>query len=226
MATAPTPENFRDYIEQISPDWLLGELSAGFIGVIFSYTADALANAMSAAAKMPWLKEPTSPNDVLPLVGAERRLPRYPIDTDETYRNRLWLAWDTYEFGGDENTIIGELANTGIVGAQVFDPWNATFDPVGYWSHFIVFFPIGSHPVTAAGPAWGSWNWGDGTIWGPVGLTVELAATIRGIIAKWKPVRWICRKIVFQISGWAWGTGHTWGEGGLAWGGDTVEIGP
>lgn len=225
MSNEFPPRNWREFIAQVCNSWLLGPLSTGFVGVVLGITGDTAEEGMSEGVKMPWLLEPTSPPDALPLIGSERRMPRYPGETDAQYRARLYGAWDTYQFGGDENTILGQLALAGFPGAEIFDPGNATFSPPSYWSHFIIVFPLGTHTVTAAGPAYGSFNWG-ATNYGPVGLTADTAATIRGIIAKWKPVQWICRLIVFQVQGWAYGDGHNWGDASLTWGGVTVSTGP
>jgi hypothetical protein len=222
---ADPPKTFRELVEAESPPWLLGELSGAFEGVILGLMADTIAEAMGAAVRMPWLLEPLSPPDVLPFIGSERRLPRYPGETEAQYRARLHGAWEAYEFAGDESSILGQLAKAGYPGAQIYDPWNMAFLPLGYWSQFIVWFPIGTHPVTDAGAVWGSFNWGDGTVYGPGGLTVAIATTLRRIIKKWKPVEWICRGIMFQISGWAWGDGSTYGQGGLQWGGNVVVMG-
>ncbi len=224
------PKNFREFVESVSPAWLLGELSGAFEGIVLGFMADAAGEGMSLAVKIAWLKEPTSPDDVLVLVGAERALPRYPIETAAQYRARLWDAWNAYKFGGDEESIIGQFALAGFAGVQIFDASEIVIEPLldmnsnPWWSQFIVYFPEGTHPITAEGPPWGSFNWGDGTRLGPVGLTIDVAIAIRGIIEKWKPVRWICRKIIFQIEGWIYGGGHTWGEAGLNWGGTTAVM--
>jgi len=222
---ADPPKTFREFVEQESPPWLLGELSGAFVGIVFGLMADTVAEGMGAAVRMPWLLEPLSPPDVLPFIGNERRLPRYPGESIAQYRARLHGAWKAYEFAGDESSILGQLEAAGYPGAKIYDPWNMGILPLGYWSQFVVWFPIGTHPVTSAGAVWGSFNYGDGTVYGPGGLTVAIATTLRGIIKKWKPVEWICRGIMFQISGWAWGDGSTFGQSGLQWGGTVVVMG-
>lgn len=217
------PKNWREYVERLMPPWLSRNVGQRFVGA-HAILADLITHAAYEALQAPWLATSTSPNDALPFVGTERRLPRYPAETPAQYRTRLLDAWEAYDLGGWDGTIVAQLANAGWPGARVYYPGIADFDPSGYWSHFFVFFPVGTHTVTGSAQ-WGSFNWGDGTNYGPIGITPEQLATIRGIIQKWKPVDWICRKIVFEISGWSYGTGHTWGEGGLVWGGQSVEVG-
>jgi len=218
-------DHFRKFVEDESTSWLLGPLSGGFVGVVLGVMADTIAEGMGAAVRMPWLLEPLSPPDVLPFVGKERRLPRYPGESEDQYRVRMHGAWEAYQYAGDESSILGQLALAGLPGAVIYDPWNLAFPISPYYSQFVVWFPLGTHPVTSPGQAWGSFSWGDGTRYGPTGLTPELAQTIRGIIKKWKPVEWICRGALFQVSGWAYGDGSLWGEAGLQWGGTVVVLG-
>lgn len=217
--------NFTDYIDgRILPRWMLGELGHGFVGVTIEIVADACSDALTAALRAPWLADDMSPDDALPRIGREQRMPRYPSETPTQYRARLLQVFDLYSAGGDEDTILGQLGLAGMPGARIYDSFNADFSPPDYWSKFLIYFPIGTHPVTAPAPKWATFNWGDGTSYGPVGLSRELAGTIRGIVRKWKSVRWICRYVVFQISGWNYGTGKRWGEPGLKWGASSARM--
>lgn len=213
-------ESYIDYVEELSAPWMLGDLSAGWFGVLAGVVADTVAEGFSLALKMPWLLDPESPDDVLPLIGAERRLPRYPLETAAQYRSRLHDAWDAYQFGGTEYTIIRQFELAGYPGVRIeFRPSEpGPFgQPAPYWSQFWVVFPVGTHPVTVDGPTWDSFNWDDGTLWGPLGITQEFAATIRGIVKKWKPVDWICRGFAFEFGGANWDE-FNWDDG-TVWGG-------
>lgn len=212
---------FGDFIDEISPTWALGRLSAGFFG-LYGLVTDATAEAYGQILRMPWLKEPSSPDDVLPLVGNERRMPRYPIETPAIYRDRLWRAWEAYPFGGSTTAIEGQLAAAGfpgrvrggMLGWELFEFW--------------VHFPIGTHNVTAPGPLISdphTWTVGDGTIIGPVGITVEEIFSLRQLIKKWKHPQWTCRKLVCTISGWTVGDGSVVGQSGLVIGGENASIG-
>jgi hypothetical protein len=152
---------------------------------------------------MPWLRDPNSPDDVLPLVGAERGLPRYPIETPDQYRARLLDAWNAYKFAGSEQTIERQFELAGYPGVDItFDP--AALGPNGeaapYWSQFWVYFPHSSgHPVTGDGAHYNAFTWGDGTLYG-VGTSIDFYALIHGIVRKWKPSRWICRGFIFELA--------------------------
>lgn len=194
---------FRDLVTSVLPRPFSQRLSAGFFGVLCGFTGDTLADAMSLAARMPLLKDPASPDDVLPLIGDERGMPRYPIETAAQYRARLIDAWNAYKFAGAEQTITAQFAHAGYPGVAIqFDP--AALGPNGeaapYWSQFWVYFPFSSgHPVTSHGKNWGAFNWGDGTVYG-LGVTVAFYQLIHGITRKWKPSRWICRGFRFQLA--------------------------
>jgi hypothetical protein len=197
-------ESFTDYLlGRVLPRWMQGPLGVSFPGVVIGLVADAAAESLAVALRAPWLHDPKSPDDALPRLGRERRMPRYADESPEQYRARLLEAPAVYRAAGDEGTILSQIAKAGWPGAQIWDPRNmpSAFADPSYYSQFVVNFPTGTHPVTALGPAWGSFSYGDGTRWGPVGITFQQIQTIRGIIKKWKPSLWICAGINFQLSG-------------------------
>lgn len=195
--------NFWDTVKETLPRPFAAALSNGWFGVLHGLTGDLLADGMRLAARMAWLRDPESPDDVLPLVGAERGMPRYPGETAAQYRARLLDAWNAYRFAGSEGTIVQQFEHAGYPGVEItFDA--AALGPNGeaapYWSQFWVYFPFTSgHPVTGDGPTWNSFTWGDGTLYG-LDVTTGFYQLIHGIVRKWKPVRWICRGFIFELS--------------------------
>ncbi len=193
---------FRDYVASVLPRPFTRELSAGWFGVLHGLTGDMIGDGMSYAARTFMLKDSESPNDVLPLIGSERGMPRYPIETPAQYRARLIGAWEAYKFAGAEQTIVSQFAAAGYPGTTI--TFNAAaLGPNGeaapYWSQFWVSFPYSSgHPVTSHGKNWGAFNFGDGTIYG-VDASPAFYALIHGIVRKWKPSRWICRGFKFEL---------------------------
>jgi hypothetical protein len=183
---------------------LRGYYGERFVGVVFGLMPDAVAQGATEAVRSPWFTLASQPDDALPLLGQERRLDRYPPDTSGTYRARQQNAWNLYQFTGsaDDDTMLTVFAAMGLTLGHILDIWNSpgSFADPTYWSQFIVSFDVGGHPVTAVGPAWGSFSWGDGTRYGPVGLTLEMWANIRHGLRKWKPSDWICRKVQFQLA--------------------------
>jgi hypothetical protein len=213
---------FLEKVESFSPTWLLEQFAEGFVGATLELVADAASETMSQSWLMSWLLEPTSPDDALPFVGSERRMPRYPGETLANYRLRLWDAWSAYAFGGSKKAIEDQLRIAGFPGRVLY---GGPYQQSNYYSQFWIWFPQGTHTVTAPAAPWGSFNWGDGTLWGPSGITTEQLNALIDLVKKWKHSQWICRALVFEISGWSWGTGHVWGEPGLVWGGESAVIG-
>jgi hypothetical protein len=198
-----------------------GERMLGFLMLL----CDTVAEGASYALRAPWLLRSDFPPDAAAPLGKESNLDAYATETNAQHVTRLRRRWDDWPYAGDETALVGQLAAAGYVGAVVqFYPSSPGPHGEGeYWSQFWIYFPPGTHPVTAAGPSWGSFNWGDGTLYGPVGLTQPYVETLIGIIQKWKPGHWICRGIIFGLTGAAiWGE-FDWGDG-TNYGG-AVELG-
>ena len=208
-------------IESWSPRWLLGDNSEGFVGAVLSIVGDAVFDTLTEAHLMARLLEPTSPPDALPLASRERRMPRYPGETLTAHRFRLWDAWSAYEFGASKKAIEDQLRQAGFPGKVIY---SGPYWEENYYSQFWVYFPPGSHTITAPAPKWGSFAYGDGTTYGPVGITFAQLEALKDLVKKWKDSQWICRAMVFEISGWLYGTGHKWGEPGLKWGGKSAVV--
>lgn len=204
---------FRRYTwDELSTNVLRGFFGRRLVGS-FSLGMDALMEAVTQAIRAPWVAD-NPPPDVLRYVGKEVLIERYPTDTNATYKARIQNAWVDWDRAGTKPAIISQLELAGFPGAQIFR-WNTG----GVWSEFVVFFPAGTHTVTSSGPLIGSFTVGDGTVIGPEGITPTELNTIRKIIRLWKPGRWVCKHIVWEISGWTIGSGHTIGESGLVIGG-------
>ena len=221
--------NLRSLLNSWLPGWLQGTWGTRFFGVIGLF-CDAIGQGASEALRAPWLKErhntvnPGSPDDSLRLKGSEYSMPKYPGETDDQYRARLELVWQTWGIAGGGPSIIEQLEAAGYVGAYIeFRP--GADGPQGqagpWWSQFWVIFPIGSHPVTETSPKWNYFKWNDGTTWGPCTIPRDFAETVRGIISQFKPSDWICRGLVFQFSQPKWND-FQWNDG-TRWNG-AVEV--
>ena len=190
-----------------------GSRFMGTIGWLF----DKLGISMLDAVQAPWLQMDDGPAyDALRPLGQEQSMPQYPIEDWVTYRNRLRTVWQIWPYAGDERAIIDQLAAAGRPGAQIF-----RFSETGSWSDFVVFYPAGSHPVTGSKNYGASGNYGDsGLTYGVDGITAEELVSYKELIKHWKPARWKCPWIIWEIRGSTYGTGHTYGEAGLTYGGE------
>lgn len=214
-------KTFIEQFEDFAPRWLLEKYTGGWIGATLLLPGDAAREAISQARFQSWLLEPVAPPDGIPLIGKERKIPRNPGESLINYRMRVWDAWSAYAFGGSKTAIETQLEIAGFPGQVMY---SGPFGEPDHYSQFWVYFPAGTHSVTAAGPEWGSFDWGDGTTWGPVGMPVEQIHALIDMILKWKNSQWVCRALVFEISGFLYGTGKRWGE--HTWGGSSAAVDP
>lgn len=227
---------YRDFVAALSPTWGDGYWGQRLLGTLWGITADTIAIALSSAIVAPWFhRGGKQPSDALPLLGAERNMPRYPVESHQEYRDRLWGAWDAWEFAGNETAIESQYEAAGYTGAEVYEPkrthsgtgnthgdWQR--EPVGYWSQFWVFFPKGTHGFGLP-PTIGTAGLiiGGGGVIGASGTYAEVQL-VRGIANKWRPAHVICRELVFEITGETIGTGHLIGEAGLTIGATGVIL--
>ena len=186
--------------------------SVGTFGALYDYAMQGV----SEAAASPMIPH----YDALRRLGDEQSMRQYPEESWTDYRLRLNAAWNTWDYAGDERSVVDQLAAAGMPGAQVF-----RFTESGSWSEFVVFYPAGSHPVTSKsdygdpGIAYGD----PGLSYGPAGITAEQLHGFKDAIIDWKPARWKCPYILWELSGATYGTGHTYGEPGLVYGGEQVR---
>lgn len=218
--------NFREHLLTLSPRWLQGTLSGAWVGVVHGITADAIGDAVGYALRLAWVREDSVTVDALPLLGENFNLPAYPVETPAQHKERMAGAWDLWAYAGDESPIEDQLATLGFTGATVYTPDEWERPPLGYWSQFWLWLPAGSHPVTGPGVEYGGGaNYGDpGLIYGPAGITQAELQTLLRVLRRWKPADWICREIIFEVSGASYGTGHTYNEAGLVYGGSAVTV--
>lgn len=186
MATPPT---FTDWLAQRSTTWMLQPLSSAWYGITLEITGNEAVDGWLTAARMHLLDDTESPDDVLPLLAQDRKLPRYPLETAAQHRARLMDAWAIYDIEGTEavietqlrgagygpTTLIGEYGNPdvaygdpqffyGDLGAYVefrtLEP-GPRGESAPYRTQFWVVFNEGFHPVTGPPKPWGTWTWGD-----------------------------------------------------------------
>lgn len=221
---------YRDLGFANSPTRLRGYFGRRLVGAAM-FLLDSVAQGLTHAIKAPWIKsEEGGSYDAPQFLASELSLPRYPTETYLQHKGRLARAWLDWPFAGSAQTIVAQLAAAGFPGVEIrFDPDapGPHGEPAPYWSQFWVFFPIGSHPIIGPGVPWGSFDWGDGSLWGPEGRDGPEATriaidTMRAIVRKFKPAHWVCRGLVFELSRPTWGS-FDWDDG-TVWGG-AVQLG-
>lgn len=195
--------NWRDYVAKISAPWMLRTWGERWFGLLALIT-DTASEGVKLALLTNWLLEPTSPDDVLPKIGRERRLQRYPAETPAQHRARLHKAWDTWRLAGSHGNMITQFAAAGWPGVLIFDnvdihEWESPHD-TSYISRFWVVMPPEAHSFTTDGIWSDPGTWSDGGLWDSGNATFEQVQTMRGIIRKFKPVDWKCFGIIAVLS--------------------------
>jgi hypothetical protein len=125
------------------------------------------------------------------------------------HRARVKSQWDIAPYWGTKRDISYHLTCAGFpnthIGTFAEDtrlfpcyPTEPNFRP-NYRTQFAIYFP-GPHPVYGPAKPWGSFKWGDGTLWGCQADAAGLA-TIRSIVRQRKPADWICTDMLFQLPG-------------------------
>lgn len=228
--------SFRAFFQlKLSPSWLSAKNAAGFFGVLLAVAADEAVETMSIACRMSLLDDEVSPDDVLPIIELDRRLPRYPLETAAQHRARLQDAWDIYELGGSELAIETQLRAAGYgptvllgdygradvaygdpsfvygdLGAYVeFRPSapGPRGEPPPYRTQFWITFAEQFHPIKYDMIAWGDFEWGSHQdgVWSYVGWTDDFVRTVMGIVLKWKPSDHVFRGFTFVLDEIAYG---------------------
>jgi hypothetical protein len=223
-----------DWLENHSASWMAGDFASGFWGVVFAQVGSNLQEQWVLACRHHLLDDPESPDDILPIIAKDRRLDRYYLETAAEHRQRLIKAWDIYALSASETVINQQLKAAGFgpdqeiaygdetveygdedlaygdLGTFIeFRPWE--LGPRGeaapYWSQFWVVFNEGFHPVTGPPTPWGQFVWGDTGewVWRPAGYSRDFSRTIRAIVKKWKPSRWVFRGFRFLFAGVIYG---------------------
>lgn len=216
---------FRQFVARIAPPVLRTVPGKRYVGAL-AKLMDGVAEASRQAVRAVWVGDRVGNGpayDALGVAGEDLSLPRYPLETWANYHARLRRAWTDWPTAGHETSIQAQLAAAGFPSAVIlytpnWEPWT------NWWSQFVVFFAAGEHLVTSAGPYLGLFWIGDGTTIGPTGITAEQLLALRKIIRKFKPAHWVCRAVIFELSGWTVGTGRLVGASGLVIGGEQVRV--
>lgn len=242
--------SFRAYLQyKLSPSWLSAKNSAGFFGVTLSLPADEAVESWTHVSRFHLLDDADSPDDVLPVLSKDRRLPRYPLETALQHRTRLWHAWDIYELGGTEAVIEAQLRAAGYGPTILMGDWGnpniAWGDPAYVWgdlgayveyrplspgprgepapyrTQFWVVFGNNFHPVTGPPNPWGNWTWGDTWLEVP-GVWAPTGLTIDFLRTVLQIVmKWKDAQYVFR--GFVFQVSNIiWGDPSVSWGDPTI----
>ena len=178
----PRPQTFSRFVEGVSPPAFAAGFASDYYAACFGFVADILAEGARLALLSAWAAESECPDDVLPYLGSEVRLPRYRNESAAEYRARILRAFEIYDFAGTPACINDQLAAAGYNGVVLFRP---------------------NEPGPNNEPTYRTQFWL---------LTTETDQAARDemtlIARKWKPVTWIFRDFVFAHPGKALAIGE------------------
>lgn len=193
------------------PRWSSGFWGSRFAGVTGGFLMDLLAEGAATALDASWsaLFSPASdvydkPADGLGGLGSASLLPLLPGENAHiSLRARLLDKWNFWsgspELGLESilGTATGGTADVLVPGDFVSPP-----DAFVHWSRFWVQFPEGSHPVTGSANTYaGGQTFGDGSTYGPAGLTQEYFSLLKSVSRRYKPAQWVAWDFEFVLSG-------------------------
>lgn len=222
--------SFEDYMEALSPPWLLSGRGARFMRAI-GQVKDGSTWRMLQALMGRYPGYATA--SAVGMLGAERGIDKGPGESLASYAGRVRGAWDTRAYGGTARGMLTALYVAGYTevrlataGGRIY--WmNADRDvewyvlPEGswlfgetdsdYWSRFIVIFP---EPLPA-----------DWVANGVPAESSDEAKTIKRIVRRWKPAHMDTAAIIIASSPETFDyfpEGGTWDNPGATWGDETT----
>jgi hypothetical protein len=169
------------------------------------------------------------PSDGLAYLGAERGLERVPTESEAEHRRRLKNAWSIWQDAGSQQIHVDAYGWTGLQNVRVYR--RAEFSsPAPYGSPYVRAFArqvwasfdiVIQKPHNWQAKTWGSFNYGDGTVWGST-ATGEEVSRLKRFARQFKAGHDTCVYIHVQLgNGPLWGT-FKWGDGTRYGGSGTV----
>ncbi len=212
---------FRASIKAIVPRWLLGPVGEKLLHAI-TLPVDALAYALDYGnrGRMPG----NGVESALRLVGEDRRMLRYPLETDAEYATRLSMSFDLWKTAGLARAIIREVegfcgpSNVRVRVVARSGLWHSLAEGQGpdgtivkfnaspenwfwdslderYWRFWVIIYPNGLWTSTRK---WdGAMTWGEDQ-WG-LSIPGEQASALRELVRRWKPAKCQCVWLIYAL---------------------------
>ena len=186
----------RDMIRAVSPPWLAGGIAEKLLysfALVFDVQLDKANQAMVAN-----IATRTKTADSLPLIGADKLIPRGLVEAAADYATRLKRAYDDWYYAGSPRAIINQIL--GFVSPAL--PRILFVNNASAWDYVPVNTAIGALPThlpsAAAVAPTANWNW-DGALGS---YTSAMFWRVWAIVDK---------------TGWVTAT-RTWGDAVATWG--------
>jgi hypothetical protein len=200
---------FRDWIAEFSNKALSGEAAQRFAVGIWGSLLDSSSEAMEQALYLPSLAMGDGKaEDVLALLGTERRMPRFPHESASSYRLRLMNAWEAWRYAGTSTVVLQQLDAMGL-SAEIREPVDWDWDGnAADWSRFwVVIKP--PHPWVrayryGAPPTGDGKHFHDPLVTYGSNMTIYEVLALRGLVRQWKPGHVRCQYIIVVFDQAAW----------------------
>lgn len=200
--------SYKQYETSLLPNWLLVDEKDKFFEQSGEMKDDVISNAQDAIEER---FVDISSNQSLIHLSSTFNIEKNAYLTDDQYRDKLREAWDRWIKSGTENQLLKEINQLGFVNAAVVPKYVETSPGVfinyldipesnpsmeNFWSSFYIVI---SKPHSYTQVAWGSFEWGDGTLWGSVAGDMVKIASLLNLIKQMKPAHTSCRGIIFLM---------------------------
>lgn len=151
-----------------------------------------------------------APEDALMLIGAERRIRRYPGESVEVYRRRVVGAWEYWDLAGTLPGMVRALRDAGYKASVIEHGVGPERDPVR-WAEFSIYLTP-AEPVDDSGQWDRERRWDDGSKWDFDPRTVPFEY-LPDLIRDAKPAHARLRRLSFRYFGHAWDGEVEWDQG-------------
>jgi len=219
----------RDFAwNKLRPPWMKYGRGARETWVSLDLIGDVCADLLLRSAMTGMMLTAYCSDGAAALIGKERRLPRFIGEKLETYKLRLWNAWEAWEYAGADAGILGQLQAAGLATVQhalkfaSFDfdtgTWGASSARQAYCKVVPYVVPgqegTGQHEqssfvlvLTSASPTSPEVMecvCSDDTICGEAvcgsQISIDQLEALNSIIEQFKPSESICRKVCFAAA--------------------------
>lgn len=212
----------------LRPIWMRYGRGARDTWVSLDLVADVCADLLLRCAMTGMVLTAYCSDGAAALIGKERKLPRFTGEKLASYKQRLWGAWDAWEYAGTEKGILGQLQaagmsttlrslrfaefnfDTGQWGASVsrdayckMVPYVATGQE-GTGQHEASSFVLVLTVPSSSSPEVLDCVCGNDTICGDAvcgsRIQIQQLESLNSILEQFKPSEMICRKVCFAAA--------------------------
>lgn len=219
---ATTANSFAEWLLERpeTPGFMKTPVAAKDLGCI-GMIADVHMESLLRAVQSGWCAHPNCPADALDLIGRSRQIPRYDVDTDETYAARVFRAWQTWSNSGSRTQLIEEIEAWGMGSGSVFivsnNDWGVAEDPTdapnilpgwtspaqddqaALYARFWIYVKHTGHSFTGPRQFNDGVEFDAGALFDIGGMTPQQAADLHGLIERHRAAHELAMSVTFLL---------------------------